>query len=50
MESTKNGASADVLLEIKGLKTYFFTEDGTVKAVDGLDLTVYRGETLGLVG
>jgi oligopeptide/dipeptide ABC transporter ATP-binding protein len=38
------------LLEIKGLKTYFFTEDGVVKAVDGVDLSVARGETLGLVG
>jgi len=38
------------ILEIRGLKTYFFTEDGVVKAVDGVDLTVARGETLGLVG
>jgi oligopeptide/dipeptide ABC transporter ATP-binding protein len=38
------------MLEIRGLKTYFFTEDGVVKAVDGMDLTVRRGETLGLVG
>jgi peptide/nickel transport system ATP-binding protein len=40
----------DPLLDIRGLKTYFFTEDGVVKAVDGVDLTVARGETLGLVG
>jgi len=32
------------------LKTYFFTEDGTVKAVDGVDIAVKRGEILGLVG
>ena len=38
------------LLEIKNLKTYFFTEDGVVKAVDGVDLVVYPGEVLGLVG
>jgi ABC-type dipeptide/oligopeptide/nickel transport system ATPase component len=38
------------LLEIKNLKTFFFTEDGVVKAVDGVDLAVYPGEVLGLVG
>jgi oligopeptide/dipeptide ABC transporter ATP-binding protein len=38
------------LLEIQNLKTYFFTEDGVVKAVDGVDLAVYPGEVLGLVG
>lgn len=38
------------LLNIKGLKTYFYTEDGTVKAVDGVDIAVKRGEVLGLVG
>ncbi len=38
------------ILEIAGLKTYFFTEEGVVKAVNGVDLRVNRGETLGLVG
>ncbi len=38
------------ILEMKGLKTQFFTEDGVVKAVDGVDLIIRRGEVLGLVG
>ena len=38
------------LLEIKGLKTHFKTDDGWLHAVDGVDLTLDRGQTLGLVG
>ncbi len=38
------------LLEVKKLKTHFFTEDGVVHAVDGVDFVVYPGEILGLVG
>ncbi len=38
------------LLKVKGLKTYFFTEDGVVKAVDGIDFTLRPGEVLGIVG
>jgi peptide/nickel transport system ATP-binding protein len=40
----------DALLGLSNLKTYFDTERGTVKAVDGLDLTIREGETVGLVG
>ena len=38
------------LLEVSNLKTHFFTEDGVVKAVDGVDLQVRPGEILGVVG
>ena len=52
--SSTNGrardAKSDLMLEIKGLKTQFYTEDGVIKAVDGVDLYVKRGETLGIVG
>jgi peptide/nickel transport system ATP-binding protein len=41
---------AEPLLEIRGLKTHFATDDGMVRAVDGVDLTIGRGETLGVVG
>jgi peptide/nickel transport system ATP-binding protein len=46
----QQSGKGDVLLDIHGLKTYFYTEDGVVKAVDGVDLYVQRGETLGIVG
>lgn len=44
--SNHNGS----LLEVRDLRTYFHTEDGTVKAVDGVTFVVKRGETLGIVG
>jgi oligopeptide/dipeptide ABC transporter ATP-binding protein len=38
------------LIEVKGLKTYFDTEAGVAKAVDGVDFNVYEEEILGIVG
>jgi peptide/nickel transport system ATP-binding protein len=43
-------AAGERLLEIRGLKTDFATDDGIVRAVDGVDLTIDAGETLGVVG
>ena len=38
------------LLEVKGLKTTFYTFDGVVPAVDGVSFTVKPGQTVGVVG
>ena len=38
------------MIEIENLKTYFYTEAGTAKAVDGLNFDIYEGEVLGIVG
>jgi oligopeptide/dipeptide ABC transporter ATP-binding protein len=41
---------AEQILSISDLRTYFFTEAGVVKALDGMSLTVNKGQTVGLVG
>ncbi len=40
----------DQLISVQNLKTYFFTEAGPLHAVDGFDLSISRGETVGLIG
>ena len=39
-----------LLLEVKGLRTHFFTDEGVVKAVDGVDFEIERGQTVCVVG
>jgi len=41
---------SDILLEVKNLKTYFYTDEGVARAVDGMDFVIRRGETLGMIG
>jgi len=43
-------ATGDVLIDIRNLRTHFFTDDGVVKAVDGVSFPIYKGKTLGVVG
>src|SRR5690348_12094181 len=42
--------SSEPILRVHGLRTYFYTFAGVVKAVDGIDLQVNKGETIGFVG
>ncbi len=44
MDTRKN------ILEVKNMHTYFFTDNGVVKSVDGVDIELKEGSTLGIVG
>ena len=50
MSTTNKTTSQQPLLEVQGLKTYFYTEDGVVQAINGVDFTIHPGEVMGLVG
>jgi peptide/nickel transport system ATP-binding protein len=50
LDDTPESQSNEKLIQIKNLKTYFYTEEGIVKAVDGLSFDIYEDEVIGLVG
>jgi len=48
--ASKASEQGEALLEVQGLRTWFHTDEGVAKAVDGVTYTVKKGETLGVVG
>ncbi|HEY8486752.1 MAG TPA: ABC transporter ATP-binding protein [Limnochordales bacterium] len=49
-QPTGQAGPGDVLLDVRDLRTYFFTDEGVLKAVDGVSFQVLRGSTLGILG
>ena len=45
---TADDKSAEPILKVDNLKTYFYTEEGVVKAVDGVSFNIYKDEVLGI--
>jgi peptide/nickel transport system ATP-binding protein len=50
MATADNSNNGQPLLKVKGLKTYFYTEDGVVQAINGVDFSINPGQVLGVVG
>src|SRR6266567_3726892 len=50
MTARNGGRAAEPILSVRDLKTYFFPDEGVVRAVDGASFEVYAGQTLGVVG
>jgi oligopeptide/dipeptide ABC transporter ATP-binding protein len=48
--ATSRPSASQVILDVRELKTYFYTYDGVVRALDGVTFKIRRGETVGLVG